>query len=74
MTEAIAHLEAALTRHRDMGSRPLTALTEQACSWVPSARGHSADVERASQLNESAMRTAGELGLVAIRDRLRPRD
>ena len=29
-TEATRHLEAALARHRDMGSRPLTALTQDA--------------------------------------------
>jgi transcriptional regulator with XRE-family HTH domain len=71
--QAIAHLEAALTRHRDMGSRPLRALSEEACAHVLSVRGHPGDLERARQLTESAMRTAGELGLTAISDRHRLR-
>jgi hypothetical protein len=70
--EAIAHLESALARHQDMGSRPMAALTEQACSQALSARGHPADRQRARLLAESAMRTAGELGLAAIQGRHRP--
>ena len=38
-TEAAAHLEAALSRHRDMGARPWTALTEEAYGRVLSLRG-----------------------------------
>ena len=72
-TEAIQHLEAALTRHHDMGSRPMTALTQEACGRVLSMRGQAADAERARSLTESAMRTAGELGLAAITDRPRLR-
>lgn len=70
-TTAVQHLEAALARHRAMGSRPLTALTQQAYGRVLSARGQGADTERARILTESAMRTADELGLAAIRDRSR---
>jgi transcriptional regulator with XRE-family HTH domain len=73
LPEAGAHLQAALARHRDMGSRPLTALSEAAYSRVLSARGHPADTERARLLAESALRTADELGLAAIRDRHPPR-
>jgi tetratricopeptide (TPR) repeat protein len=73
LPEAIAHLEAALTRHRDMGSRPLTALTEEAYGRVLAARGHPADTERARLLTESAMRTADELALPAIAGRQRLR-
>jgi hypothetical protein len=73
LPEAIAHLEAALTRHRDMGSRPLAALTEEAYGRALSARGHPADITRARLLTEAAMRTADELGLAAIRDRQRLR-
>jgi tetratricopeptide (TPR) repeat protein len=70
-TEAIAHLEAALARHREMGARPWTALTEEACSRILSRRGRPADVERAGKLRQSAIRTAQELGLASITDRLR---
>jgi len=72
-TEAIAHLEAALARHREMGARPWTALTEEAYGRVLSMRGQAADVEQAGKLTESAMRTAGELGLAAITNRPRLR-
>jgi transcriptional regulator with XRE-family HTH domain len=72
-TEAAQHLEAALARHHAMGSRPMTALTQQAYSRVLSMRGETADIERAHGLAASAMRTAGELGLAAIRDRSLPR-
>ena len=72
-TEAAQHLEAALTRHHDMGSRPLTALTQEAYGRVLSMRGEAADIERARRLTASAMRTADELGLAAIRDRPRLR-
>jgi transcriptional regulator with XRE-family HTH domain len=71
--EAAGHLEAALQRHHDMASRPLQALTEEAYSHVLSARGEPADIERAAVLRESAMRIAGELGLAAVRDRVRLR-
>jgi transcriptional regulator with XRE-family HTH domain/tetratricopeptide (TPR) repeat protein len=73
-TEATQHLEAALKRHRDMGSRPFTALTEQAYGRVLSMRGEATDIERARSLTASAMRTADELGLAAIRDKPPPRD
>jgi DNA-binding XRE family transcriptional regulator len=72
-TEASAHLEAALTRHRDMGARPWTALTEEAYGRVLSLRGQPEDIERAAALTESAMRTAEELGLAAITNRPRLR-
>jgi tetratricopeptide (TPR) repeat protein len=72
-TEAIAHLDAALTRHQDMGSRPWTALTQEAYGHVLSTRGLAADLERAGTLRQSAMRTAGELGLDAITNRPRLR-
>jgi transcriptional regulator with XRE-family HTH domain/tetratricopeptide (TPR) repeat protein len=65
-TEAIAHLDAALARHQDMGARPWTALTQEAYGNVLSMRGRAADSERAGALRESAMRTAGELGLGAL--------
>ncbi len=68
-TEAARHLEAALARHRDMGSGPMTALTQDAYGRVLSMRGQAADIERARELTASAMRTAGELGLAAITDR-----
>jgi tetratricopeptide (TPR) repeat protein len=71
--QAITHLEAALARHRDMGSRPFTALTQEAYGRVLSMRGQAADTERARTLMQSAMRTASELGLEAIRDRPRLR-
>jgi DNA-binding XRE family transcriptional regulator/tetratricopeptide (TPR) repeat protein len=63
---AVAHLRAALARHRDMGSRPWTALTQDAYGRVLSARGEAADTGRAQELTRSAMRTAGELGLTVI--------
>jgi transcriptional regulator with XRE-family HTH domain len=73
-TEAAEHLEAALIRHQDMGSRPLTALTEEAYGRVLAQRGQPADTERARALAASALHTAEELGLTAISDRLRPRN
>ena len=73
-TEAIAHLEAALARHREMGARPWIALTEEAYGHVLTMRGRSADAGQAGQLTESALRTAEELGLAAITNRLRLRD
>jgi hypothetical protein len=72
-TLAVQHLEAALARHRDMGSRPLTALTQEAYGHVLSRRGEAADTDRARMLTGAALRTADELGLVAIRDRARLR-
>jgi transcriptional regulator with XRE-family HTH domain/tetratricopeptide (TPR) repeat protein len=72
-TEAIAHLEAALARHREMGARPWTALTEEAYGRVLFVRGQAADGEQAGRLAESAMRTAEELGLDAIINRPRLR-
>jgi hypothetical protein len=72
-TEAVQHLEAGLARHRDMGSRPLMALTQEAYGHVLSRRGEEADIGRARALTGSAMRTADELGLVTIRDRPRLR-
>jgi DNA-binding XRE family transcriptional regulator len=71
--EASAHLEAALTRHREMGARPWTALTEEAYGRVLSLRGRPADIERAAALTESAMQTASELELAAITNRPRLR-
>jgi transcriptional regulator with XRE-family HTH domain len=67
--QAIAHLEAALARHGDMDSRPLTALTQEAYAHVLYQRADPADAERARQLTASATRTADELGLTAIKDR-----
>jgi hypothetical protein len=72
-TEATQHLEAALRRHHDMGSRPMTALTQEAYGHVLTMRGEAADIERARGLTASAMRTAGELWLAAITDRPRLR-
>jgi hypothetical protein len=69
-TDATGHLEAALTRHDAMGSRPLTALTQEAYGRVLSMRGQAGDIERARALRAAATRTAGELGLAAISDRL----
>jgi hypothetical protein len=71
--EATRHLDDALERHRAMGSRPLTALTQEAYGHVLSLRGQPGDAERARTLTESAMRTADELGLAAIRNRPRLR-
>jgi hypothetical protein len=72
-TLAVKHLEAGLARHRDMGSRPLTALTQEAYGHVLSRRGETADSDRARMLTGAALRTADELGLAAIRDRARLR-
>lgn len=72
-TVAVKHLDAALARHRDMESRPLTALTQEAYGRILTLRGEKADTERARMLTEAAMRTADELGLTAIRDRPRLR-
>lgn len=68
-TDAADHLEAALTRHDAMGSRPFTALTQEAYGRVLSRRGEAADIERARWLTARAKRTAAELGLAAISDR-----
>ncbi|MGH3250603.1 MAG: ATP-binding protein [Trebonia sp.] len=71
-TEAAEHLEAALARHQEMGSRPMTALTQAAYGRVLSIRAEAADVERARGLTASALRTAEELGLAAITGRPPP--
>ena len=71
--EATRHLDAALTRHRAMRSRPMTALTEEAYGHVLSRRGDVADAQRARELTAAAVRTAEELGLTAISDRPRRR-
>jgi transcriptional regulator with XRE-family HTH domain len=70
---ARAHLEAALERHRVMGSRPFTALTEETLGHLLTAAGPTADQDRAAALTASAMTTAGELGLPAIAARPRLR-
>jgi tetratricopeptide (TPR) repeat protein len=70
--EATGHLEAALARHRAMGSRPFTALTQDAYGRVLSMRGAAADAGRARELTAAALRTAEELGLAAITVRHRP--
>jgi transcriptional regulator with XRE-family HTH domain len=72
VTEAARHLEAALARHQEMGSRPMTALTQDAYGRVLAARGQAGDSERARELAAAAARTAGELGLAAITGRPRP--
>jgi hypothetical protein len=71
--DAAGHLEAALARHREMGARPWTALTEEAYGRVLSLRGNAADVERAAALAASAMRAAAELELPVIAGRPRAR-
>jgi len=68
-SDAVRHFEDALERHSGMGSRPLTALTEEAYAHVLSMRGGPADAERASALLQSALRQASELELRAIADR-----
>jgi transcriptional regulator with XRE-family HTH domain len=73
-TDAAEHLEAALTQHDAMGSRPMTALTQEAYGRVLSRRGEAADVKRARVLTAAAMRTAEELGLAAISGRPHRRD
>ncbi|HEY3883437.1 MAG TPA: AAA family ATPase [Trebonia sp.] len=73
LDDAVTHLEAALSRHRAMGARPWTALTEAACGRVLAVRGRADDAERAAALTGSAMRTAQELGLAAITSRPRLR-
>lgn len=73
LPEAARHLEAALVRHRDLKSPPLTALTQEAYAHVLSRRGDPGDVERARTLTRSALRTADEYGLAAIRNRVRAR-
>ena len=72
-SEAVTHLEAALMRHREMGARPWTALTEEAYGRVLSLRGQPADVELAAALTRSAMLAAEELELAAIINRPRLR-
>ena len=71
--EAIAHLDAALARHQDMGARPWIALTQEAYVNVLAMRGRAADADRASALRKSAMITADELGLAVITHRPRQR-
>ena len=69
---ATRHLDAALARHQDIGSRPFTALTQQAYARVLSVRADAADLERSRQLTAAARQTAEELGLAVIRDRPLP--
>ena len=70
---AVRHLKAALARHRGMRSRPRTALTQETYGRVLTRHGEETGIERARLLTGSAMLTAGELGLAAIRDRPRLR-
>ena len=72
-SEAVTHLEAALMRHREMGARPWTALTEEAYGRVLTLRGQPADAEFAAALTQSAMIAAEELELAAIINRPRLR-
>jgi len=72
-SDAGAHFEAALARHREMGARPWVALTEEAYGRALSLRGEPADLARAAALTESAMGTADELELAAIANRQRLR-
>ena len=70
---AARHLDSALARHQDMGSRPMTALTQEAYGRVLAARGDPASTGRARELTAAALRTADELGLATIGDRARQR-
>ena len=72
--QACAHLAAALDRHRAMGARPWTALTEEAYGRALALLGADGaegaeGAEQAAAFTESAMRTAKELGLAAITNR-----
>jgi hypothetical protein len=61
--DAVAHLEAALDRHRTIGARPYEALTERWLANVLTGRGRRRDVDRAADLVASSGSTATELGL-----------
>jgi ATP/maltotriose-dependent transcriptional regulator MalT len=73
LDQSAGHLETALARHQEMGSRPLTALTEEVYGHVLSRRGNPGDAERARAFTTSATVTARELALPAILNRPRLR-
>ena len=64
--DAVAHLDAALERHRVIEARPWTALS---AAWLANAlteRDGRGDAERAAALRLESVELAGTLGLGAL--------
>ncbi|HLT69337.1 MAG TPA: AAA family ATPase [Acidimicrobiales bacterium] len=66
LDDAVAHLEAALERHRTIGARPWAAVS---AAWLANAlvaRGGPDDAERADRLWADAAEEAADLGLAIL--------
>jgi class 3 adenylate cyclase/tetratricopeptide (TPR) repeat protein len=63
------HFETALATYERMRARPFTALTQQSYAQMLLDRGDPNDRDRASAMDEAALRTAAELGLKAVEHR-----
>ncbi|HEX5366554.1 MAG TPA: AAA family ATPase [Acidimicrobiales bacterium] len=64
--DAVAHLGAALERHRTIAARPWVALS---AAWLANAlaeRGRRADATRARELRDEALAIASEIGVAAL--------
>jgi tetratricopeptide (TPR) repeat protein len=64
--DAVAHLEAALDRHRVIGARPWVALSAAWLANVLAERAEPGDADRAAALHAEASALARELGVHAL--------
>jgi tetratricopeptide (TPR) repeat protein len=67
--EAEAHFTAALELNGRLGARPWTARTQIGYAQMLLARHEARDTERARQLLQSALQTAGDLGMTTLAER-----
>ena len=65
--DAVDDLEAAIEKHQELNARPFLALTQVSLARALLARGEPGDANRASELISSAVATADELGLGAVK-------
>jgi class 3 adenylate cyclase/tetratricopeptide (TPR) repeat protein len=66
---AVEHFEAALVRHTEMEALPFVALTQMSYARMLFDRGDAADLANAHELQEAAIATAMDLGLMAVQSR-----
>jgi hypothetical protein len=64
--DAVGHLDAAIERHRTIGARPWTALSQAWLANVLSERDAPGDADRAAALHAESVATAADLGLVIL--------
>jgi tetratricopeptide (TPR) repeat protein len=69
--QAVAHFEAALNLNARLGARPWLARSEYGYAQMLLERGESGDAERAGTLLRRASRTAQELGMTTLAERVR---